>query len=118
MHFTYHTKVNDNMEFHYYKNFLKILVAKMNGLCNWMSLMIKWVKQHGFSNSLVINRICPFWLICSYKGESQNPKCVVMFLTQWKQHFDNHDLHRWSNQHMKHKRKDCMPRYATWIKVA
>jgi hypothetical protein len=39
----------------------------------------KWVKRHGFSNSLIISRICLFWLVCNYKGPSQNPKCVVVF---------------------------------------
>ncbi len=38
------------------------------------------MKQHGFSNSLIISHICPFWLICSYKGQLQNPKCVVVHI--------------------------------------
>jgi hypothetical protein len=43
-----------------------------------MSLMTKWVNQHGFNHSLVISHMCPFLLVCSYKGQSQNPKCVVV----------------------------------------
>jgi hypothetical protein len=42
-----------------------------------MSFVTKWMKQHGFSNSLVTSRICFFKLVCSYKGQLQNPKCVV-----------------------------------------
>jgi hypothetical protein len=31
MHFTYHTMVNDNMEFHYYKKILKSYTLKWLG---------------------------------------------------------------------------------------
>jgi hypothetical protein len=43
-----------------------------------MSIATKWVKQHGFNNSIVISCKCYFKLIHSYKGQSQNPKCVVV----------------------------------------
>jgi hypothetical protein len=57
MHFIHHTKVNDDMEFHYYKIF-KVLVIKTTRLCNQMALATEWVKRHGFSNSLITSRIC------------------------------------------------------------
>jgi hypothetical protein len=75
MHITHHTKVNDDMEFHYYK---KILIVKMIGFRNWTSLATKLVKRHGFSKLLIISHICPFWLICSCKSQLQNPKCIVI----------------------------------------
>jgi hypothetical protein len=77
MHFTHHTKVNDDMEF-IIINKLKKLVVKTIRLYNWTSFATKWVKRHGFNNSLITNCICPFWLICSCKGQLQNPKCVVV----------------------------------------
>jgi hypothetical protein len=54
-----------------------ILIVKTIGLCNWTSLVIKWVKRHEFPNSLITSCICPFWQVC--KGQSQNAKCVVHY---------------------------------------
>jgi hypothetical protein len=34
MHFTHHTKVNDDMKFHYYKKILIFLPIKTIELCN------------------------------------------------------------------------------------
>jgi len=55
MHFIHHTKVNDDMEFHYYKKIKKSKLLKRLGFAT------KWVKQHGlFNNSPVISHICYF----------------------------------------------------------
>jgi len=60
MHFTCHTKINDDMEFQCYKKILKILVDKMTGLYNYMSFATQWVKRHGLSNSIVTSCKCLF----------------------------------------------------------
>jgi hypothetical protein len=53
----HHTKVNDDMKFHYYKKKFKILIIKIIVLCNWRSFATKWMKQHVFNNSLVTSPI-------------------------------------------------------------
>jgi hypothetical protein len=44
MHFRCQTKVNDDMEFQYYKNIKKNVVDRTIELCNYMSFAIKWMK--------------------------------------------------------------------------
>jgi len=41
MHFTCQTKVNDDMEFQYYKKIKKNLIDKMIRFCNYMSFVTK-----------------------------------------------------------------------------
>jgi hypothetical protein len=49
MHFTHHTKVNDEMEFHYYKKFFKSWSLKRLGFATKHPLQLNdettWVKQ-------------------------------------------------------------------------
>jgi hypothetical protein len=54
MHFTCQIKVNNDMEFQYYKK-IKILINKTIGLCNYMCFVTKWVKRRGFNNSIIIS---------------------------------------------------------------
>jgi hypothetical protein len=44
MHFAHQIKVNDDMEFQYYKKIKKILGDEMTELCNHMSFVTKWVR--------------------------------------------------------------------------
>jgi hypothetical protein len=55
-----------------------ILVVKTTRFCNQMALATKWVKWHGFSNSLIISRICLSWVVYSCEGKLQNSTCVVV----------------------------------------
>jgi len=41
MHFKHQTKVNDAMQFQYYKEIKKILIDKMIWFCNYMSFATK-----------------------------------------------------------------------------
>ncbi len=75
MQFTCQIKVNDDMEFLYYKQKKQIIVDKMIKVCNYMSFATKWVKWHGFNNSIVTSHSCP---LHSHKGKSQNWKCVLV----------------------------------------
>jgi hypothetical protein len=52
---TCHTKVDDDLEFQYYKKIKKILFEKIIGFYNFMSFATKWMKQHEFNNSIVTN---------------------------------------------------------------
>jgi hypothetical protein len=49
MHFTHQTKVNDDMEFQYYKNFLKNLINKIARFATTCPLQLNGWKDMGLA---------------------------------------------------------------------